>query len=202
MTNPHRSAASAGRLPSIRRALLLLGIACTAPTISWRRAPPTKTSCCARNGYTRPRWLPPAWRASWNGAARRGNRPAHPGHRGRTPTRRAAGLPSAAGRRAAPAERGRLHAAGPAGRAASRQRHAQSRPAIAAPCPTRRWPRWDAAATSSWPACSAPPLHNEPMLAIGIPVEISGEVRYGLYAQVRPQRIGKRCAGRPCRMAG
>ena len=45
-------------------------------------------------------------------------------------------------------------------------------------------------------------LHNEPMLAIGIPVEISGEVRYGLYAQVRPQRIGKRCAGRPCRMAG
>ena len=46
-------------------------------------------------------------------------------------------------------------------------------------------------------------LHNEPMLAIGIPVEISGEVRYGLYAQVRPQRIAaKRCAGRPCRMAG
>ena len=34
-------------------------------------------------------------------------------------------------------------------------------------------------------------LHNEPMLAIGIPVEISGEVRYGLYAQVRPQRIGQ-----------
>ena len=29
------------------------------------------------------------------------------------------------------------------------------------------------------------------MLAIGIPVEISGEVRYGLYAQVRPQRIGQ-----------
>ena len=34
-------------------------------------------------------------------------------------------------------------------------------------------------------------LHNEPMLAIGIPVEIRGEVRYGLYAQIRPQRIGQ-----------
>ena len=29
------------------------------------------------------------------------------------------------------------------------------------------------------------------MLAIGIPVEIRGEVRYGLYAQIRPQRIGQ-----------
>ena len=46
--------------------------------------------------------------------------------------RRAAGHPSAAGRRAAPAERGRLHA-GPAGRAAGRQRHAQSRRRSAAP---------------------------------------------------------------------
>ena len=92
---------------------------------------------------------------------------------------------------ALPAERGRLHAAGPAGRAAGRQRHAQSRPAIRSALSDAALAKMGRSRDIVMAGLFSTALHNEPMLAIGIPVEIRGEVRYGLYAQIRPQRIGQ-----------
>ena len=159
MTNPHRSAASAGRLPSIRRALLLLGIACTAPTIF------VAAGAAYEDFLLRKERVYEAALASARSLAGELEREL----RGVETGLRILATEDELQRGALPAFHRRLGDAlrlqnvdgymllDPQGVPLADSGMPNPGRRSAAPCPTRRWPRWDAAATSSWPACSAPP---------------------------------------------
>ena len=124
------------KLPSIRRALLWLGIACTVPTILVASAAAYETICCARSASTR---RPSAWRArssrNWSASCAASNPACGYWRRPRNCNRQAGRLPPPAAGCAAIAECRWLRAIGQPRHAGGQQQRApipapdQKRPA-------------------------------------------------------------------------
>ncbi|MBR8657389.1 GGDEF domain-containing protein [Achromobacter sp. Marseille-Q0513] len=193
MTNPHRSAASAGRLPSIRRALLLLGIACTAPTIF------VAAGAAYEDFLLRKERVYEAALASARSLAGELEREL----RGVETGLRILATEDELERGALPAFHRRLGDAlrlqnvdgymllDPKGVPLADSGMPNPGPAIRSALSDAALAKMGRSRDIVMAGLFSTALHNEPMLAIGIPVEIRGEVRYGLYAQIRPQRIGQ-----------